>query len=144
MEKIGQPDEIYRRVDCTLVVTGKSICENCAKLRKTMQKIQERILAGTNSVKVMHASKEVLIEKVNQQRKVIKGQNEIIIDLKNHLKEKVKREEEEVSDEIANIAHTVTKGVISKDINISTLHPIFQELIRIQTGKPNGTRYHPM
>ena len=60
------------------------------------------------------------------------------------MKEKIGKEEEEVSDEIANIAHTVAKGINNKDINISTLHPIFQELIRIQTGKPNGTRYHPM
>lgn len=144
MEQIGQSDEIYRRIDCTLVVTEKSICENCAKLRKTMQKIQKRILAGTNSVKVMHASKEILIEKINQQRKVIKEQNGIIIDLKDCLKEKFGKEEEEVSDEIANIAHTVTKNVLSKNIDISALHPIFQELIRIQTEKPNGTRYHPM
>ena len=144
MERIGQPDEVYRRIDCTLVVTEKSVCENCAKLRKTMQKIQERILAGMNSVKIMHASKKILIEKVNQQRKVIKRQNEVIVSLKDRLKEKIGKEEEEVSDEIANIAHTVAKGINNKDINISTLHPIFQELIRIQTEKPNGTRYHPM
>ena len=144
MERIGQPDEAYRRIDCTLVITEKiekTMCENCEKLKKTLQRIQQRILNGINSIKVMHASKEVLIEKVNQQRKTIKKQNKIIIDLKDHLKEKIEREEEEVSDKIANIAHIVSK---SKDIDTSTLHPIFQELIHIQTGKPNGTRYHPM
>ena len=142
MERIDQSNEIYRRIDCILMVTEKEICENYAKLRKTMQKIQKRISIGTNSVKVMHASKEILMEKVNQQRKIIKKQNETIIDLKNHLKEKIENEEEEVSSEIANITHTVTANV--KNIDISTLHPIFQELICIQTGKPNGIRYHPM
>jgi hypothetical protein len=67
LEKRGQYDEVYQRVDCTLVVTKKSICENCAKLQNTMHKIQIRILAGIKSAKIMHASKEILIEKVNQQ-----------------------------------------------------------------------------
>ena len=106
--------------------------------------IQKRILARINSAKAIHASKEILIEKVNKQRKIIKGQNEIIVSLKERLEEKIKKEEVEVSDKIANITHIVTKDVINKNINFSTFHPIFQELIRIQTGKPNGTRYHPM
>ncbi|PKC55521.1 hypothetical protein RhiirA1_475453 [Rhizophagus irregularis] len=100
MEKKGQPDKIYRRIDCTLVVTKKNICENCTKLQNTI------------------------------------GQNEIIVGLKERLEEKIKKEEVEVSDNIANITHIVTKDVINKNINFSTLHPIFQELIRIQTGKP--------
>ncbi len=45
---------------------------------------------------------------------------------------------------MANIIHIVTKVVINKNINFSALHPIFQELIRIQTEKLNGIRYHPM
>ncbi|RIA79686.1 hypothetical protein C1645_840138 [Glomus cerebriforme] len=102
MERKGQLDEAYRRIDCTL----------------------KRILAGTNSAKAIHASKEILIEK--------------------RLEEKIKKEEVEVSDKIANITHIITKDVINKNINFSTLHPIFQELIRIQTGKLNGIRYHPM
>ena len=100
MERIGQPDEVYRRIDCMLVITEKNICKNCAKLRKTLQKIQQRILSGTNSIKVTHASKETLIKKVSQQRKIIKEQNNIIIDLKVRLKEKIEREEEEASGEI--------------------------------------------
>jgi len=144
MERIGQPDEIYRRIDCILVVTKTNICENCIKLRKTMQKIQKRIITGTNSVKIMHASKEILMEKFDQQRKIIRKQNEIIINLKDRLKEKIDKEEEAASDGIANIAHIVIKDVVDKKIDISAFHPIFQELIRIQTGKPKGTRYHPM
>jgi hypothetical protein len=144
MERKGQLDEAYRRIDCTLIVTKKNICENCAKLRNTMYIIQKRILAGIHSAKTIHASKEILIEKVNKQRKIIKGQSELIVSLKECLEEKIKKEEVEVSDKIANITHIITKDVINKNINFSTLHPIFQELIRIQTGKPNGTRYHPM
>ena len=144
MERKGQLDEAYRRIDCTLLVTKKNICENCAKLQNTMYIIQKRILAGTNSAKAIHASKEILIEKVDKQRKIIKGQNEIIVSLKERLKEKIEKEEVEVSDKMANITHIVTKDIINKNINFSALHPIFQELIRIQTGKPNGTRYHPM
>ena len=45
---------------------------------------------------------------------------------------------------MANIIHDVAKNFTSNNINISDFHPIFQELIRIQTGKLNGTRYHPM
>ncbi|RIA93618.1 hypothetical protein C1645_819138 [Glomus cerebriforme] len=78
---MGQPDEIYQRIDCTLIVKEET-------------------------------SKE-------------------------------KIEKEEISDNIANIVHTVAKDVINKSINISTLYPIFQELIRIQI-KQNGIRYHPM
>ena len=66
MERKGQLDEAYRRIDCTLIVTKKNICENCAKLRNTMYIIQKRILAGTNSAKAIHASKEILIEKVDK------------------------------------------------------------------------------
>ena len=139
-----QSGEVYRRTDCTLVVIKEGICENCVKLQNTMSKIRSRILSGINSAKVMHASKEILVEKVNQQRKIIKEQNGIIIELKDRLKEKIEKEEEEVSDKIADVAHAITKDVTSKNIDISALHPIFQELIRIQTGKPNGTRYHPM
>ncbi|CAG8827579.1 12491_t:CDS:1, partial [Gigaspora rosea] len=42
---------------------NKNICENCEKLKKTIQQIQRRILAGVNSVKTIHASKEILQEK---------------------------------------------------------------------------------
>ncbi|PKK72642.1 hypothetical protein RhiirC2_776956 [Rhizophagus irregularis] len=73
-------------------VKEESICKNCAKLKKTMQQIQKKCLTGPNFVKAIHASKEILIEKVNQQRKVIKRQNELlIIDLKKCLKEKIEK-----------------------------------------------------
>ena len=96
------------------------------------------------NIKITYALKEILIEKVNNQQKVIKKQNELIANLKDHLHKKIKNEEEEVSNEIANVAYTVAKNVINKNIDISSLHPIFQELICIQTEKSNGTRYHPM
>ena len=71
------------------------------------------------------------MEKVNYQRKTVKKQNEIITDLKDRLKEKIEKEEEEVLDKIADVIHTVTKNVINKNVDISALHPIFQELIHI-------------
>ena len=45
---------------------------------------------------------------------------------------------------MAKIVHTITESVTNKTTDISNLHPIFQELIRIQSGKPNETRYHLM
>ena len=144
MEKQGQPDEAYRRIDCMLVAKNNNTCKNCEKLKKTMQQICRRYLAGVNSVKTVHASKNILIEKVNEQRKIIKMQNETISNIKEQLQKKIEKEEIIVSDEMANVAHTVAKNVTSKNIDISNFHPIFQELIRIQAGKSNGTRYHPM
>src|SRR3984957_11057816 len=80
LEKQGQPDEAYRHTDCILVVKDKSknVCENCEKLKKTMQQIHRRFLTGTNSIKIVHASKDLLIEKVKEQRKIITTQNEKI------------------------------------------------------------------
>lgn len=51
---------------------NNDMCKNCKKLQKTMQQIRRRYLAGINSMKVIHASKDVLAEKVNEQRKIIK------------------------------------------------------------------------
>ena len=45
---------------------------------------------------------------------------------------------------MSKITHTVIENVTNKNIDISDLHPIFQELIRIQSENSNGTRYHPM
>ncbi|CAH1761767.1 4196_t:CDS:10, partial [Entrophospora sp. SA101] len=86
LENKGKPNEIYRRVDCHLLVDLKGACENCKKLKNTLIKIRSRYLTGTKSVKTNHASQEILSEAVQEQRK----------------------------------------------------------LIRIQCGKPKGTRYHPM
>ena len=144
LEKQGQLDEAYRRIDCMLVVKDKNVCKNCEKLLKTMQQICRRLLTGTTSVKTVHASKDILIEKVKKQRRIIKIQNETILNIKEYLEKKIQKEEVEVSGEMADVIHTVTKNITSKDVDISNLHPIFQELIHIQTGKSNGTRYHPM
>ena len=144
LEKQGQLDEAYRHIDCILVTKDKDICENCEKLRKTMQQIRRRFLVGVNPVKTIHASKNILIEKVEEQRKVIQTQNITILNIKEHLQKKVEKEKIEVSNTIADVISDVTKSVSNKNIDISNLHPIFQELIRIQIGKPKGTRYHPM
>ncbi|RHZ47140.1 hypothetical protein Glove_590g2 [Diversispora epigaea] len=60
------------------------------------------------------------------------------------LEKKIENEEEEVSNEIANIIHIVTENINNKNMDISNLHPIFQELIRIQSKKPKGIKYHPI
>ncbi|RIA99326.1 hypothetical protein C1645_811562 [Glomus cerebriforme] len=121
------------------LVQEKYLSVPVKKMERTLDEIINfirYIFAGFSKklLKAIHASKEILIEKINQQRKVIKGQNELIIDLKKNLKEKIEKKEEEVLDNIANIIHTVAKDVINKSIDISTLHSIFQELICIQTG----------
>ncbi|UZO22600.1 uncharacterized protein OCT59_014960 [Rhizophagus irregularis] len=119
LERRGQSDKAYRRIDYKNFGWDKfHKSDACIK---------------RNSYK-----------KVNQQQKIIKEQNETIIDLKDRLQEKIGKEEKQVSDKIADIVHTVARDVTSKNVDISAFHPIFQELIRIQSGKPNGTRYHPM
>jgi len=60
------------------------------------------------------------------------------------LKKKVTEEEEEISNEMSDIVDNVAMKVVKNTIDISSFNPIFQELIRIQCGKPKGTRYHPM
>ncbi|RHZ49985.1 hypothetical protein Glove_508g41 [Diversispora epigaea] len=143
-ENISLSNEAYRQIDCTLIVKENYICENCLKLKKTLQQIQRRNLSGIIPTKIVYASKEILIEKINLQRKTIKKQNELISNLKDLLNKKIEKEENNVSNEIANIAHVVSEKVKNNDIDISNFHPIFQELIRIQSGKSKGTRYHPM
>lgn len=56
----------------------------------------------------------------------------------------MEEEEEEVSEELGQIAKKVACDVIKKRIDLSSFNPMFQELIRIQSGKANGVRYHPM
>ena len=70
LENKGKPDEIYRRVDCCLLVNTNGACENCKQLKNTMIKIHNRFLAGTKSVKINHASQEILGEAIQEQRKV--------------------------------------------------------------------------
>jgi hypothetical protein len=64
LENQGQSNEAYRRIDCDLLIKDMDICQNCQKLRNTLIKIQNRNLTGVSSIKVSHASQEVLIEKV--------------------------------------------------------------------------------
>ncbi|CAB5353671.1 unnamed protein product [Rhizophagus irregularis] len=103
-----------------------------------------RRLLTTNSTKIVHASKDILIKKVKKQQKFIKMQRETILNMEKYLQRKIELEEVEISDEMADVVHVIAKNVTNKKEDISNLHPIFQELIRIQTKKPNGIRYHPM
>ncbi|PKY59871.1 hypothetical protein RhiirA4_482990 [Rhizophagus irregularis] len=70
LENKNQPDEAYRYIYCKFIIkneiTFDNKCENCQKLYKTMQQIYKRSLAGMNSVKIAHASKEILIQRVTK------------------------------------------------------------------------------
>jgi hypothetical protein len=144
LENTNQPNEAYRHIDCKLIIKDENICDNCQKVYKTMQQIHRRSLAGVNSVKIAHASKEILIEKIEHQKKLMKTQYVTLANIRDCLQKKIDEEEGEISDKMSKITHTVIENVTNKNIDISNLHPIFQELIRIQSEKPNGTRYHPM
>jgi len=60
------------------------------------------------------------------------------------LQEKFESEQEEVSDELACVAEDVAKQVREDKLDLTELNPIFKELLRVQSGKPKGLRYHPM
>ena len=64
--------------------------------------------------------------------------------MQNQLQQKIENEEEVVSENLRQIAQEVSNKVVKNEVDISTFSPIFQELIRIQSGKAKGTRYHPM
>jgi len=65
---------------------------------------------------------------------VIKEKNEVIQRWRRRLAEKFEGEEEEVSSELGNIAQKVAMSVQKNtcETDISNLHPILQELIRVQ------------
>ncbi|CAB4483945.1 unnamed protein product [Rhizophagus irregularis] len=91
-----------------------------------------------------HASQEVLSKKIQIQRKKITSQEQKIRNLQLQLQQKVEEEEEVVSEELGQIAKKVARDVREKKVDLSSFNPMFQELIRIQSGKVNGVRYHPM
>ena len=64
--------------------------------------------------------------------------------MQEQLQQKIENEEEAVSDDLGQIAREVASRVTKNEVDISTFNPIFQELIRIQSGKAKGIRYHPM
>ena len=73
LENKNQPDEAYRHIHCKFIIkdenTCDNTCDNCQKVYKTIQQIHRRSLAGINSVKIAHASKEkILIEKIEHQK----------------------------------------------------------------------------
>jgi len=54
-----------------LLINEINICQKYQKLKDTLIKIKNQILAGTLSTKISHASQEILAKKVQLQRKVI-------------------------------------------------------------------------
>ncbi|GET60257.1 hypothetical protein GLOIN_2v1773882 [Rhizophagus irregularis DAOM 181602=DAOM 197198] len=142
LENQNQPHEAYRRLDCYLLVAEINICEKCKKLKDTLIKIKNQNLLNDLPVKVAHASQEILSKKVQFQRKKIANQNQTIHTLKNRIKQKVEEEGEKVLEELYQIAQDISRKVVKNKIDLSSLNPIFQELIRVQSGKANGIRYH--
>jgi hypothetical protein len=76
--------------------------------------------------------------------KKITKQNQIIHTLQDQIQQKINNEEEKVSENLSQIAQEVSSRVAKNEVDISTFSPIFQELIRIQSGKAKGVKYHPM
>ncbi|POG61448.1 hypothetical protein GLOIN_2v1814039 [Rhizophagus irregularis DAOM 181602=DAOM 197198] len=144
LENQNQPQEAYRRIDCHLLVTETNVCKNCQKLKDTLIKIKNRNFMDTLHFKSAHASQEVLSKKIQIQRKKITSQEQKIRNLQLQLQQKVEEEEEVVSEELGQIAKKVARDVREKKVDLSSFNPMFQELIRIQSGKVNGVRYHPM
>ena len=64
LENKGQPNEAYRHTNY-MIVKDNNVCKNCQKIHKTIGQIHRRILAGVNSVKTVHAFKEILIKKID-------------------------------------------------------------------------------
>ena len=64
--------------------------------------------------------------------------------MQDRLQQKLENEKEAVSDDLGQIAQEIANKVTRNEVDISTFSPIFQELIRIQSGKAKGIRYHPM
>ncbi|CAB4490506.1 unnamed protein product [Rhizophagus irregularis] len=110
----------------------------------TLIKIKNRNQTNALPVKVIHASQEVLAKKIQLQRKKIANKDQVIHTLRAQLQHKVEKEEEKVSKELNQIAQTISNEVAENKIDISSFNPIFRELIRIQSGKANGVKYHPM
>ncbi|POG60644.1 hypothetical protein GLOIN_2v1486843, partial [Rhizophagus irregularis DAOM 181602=DAOM 197198] len=140
----NQYNQTYRRIDCYLLVTKTDICENCQKLKDTLIKIKNRNQKNALPVKVVHASQEVLAKKIQLQRKKIANKNQIIHTLRDKLQQKIEDNEEKMSEELNQVAQKISNEVMENKIDISSFNPIFQELIRIQSEKVNGVRYHPM
>ncbi|RHZ46935.1 hypothetical protein Glove_603g8 [Diversispora epigaea] len=146
LENQGQFNEAYRKIDCDLLIMEMNICQNCQKIKNTLIQIQIRNQNHTNvsSIKTNHASREILTEKIQLQRKKIKDQNQILQTLQDKLQLKIENEKEEVSEDLGQIAEEISIKVAKHEVDISTFNPIFQELIRIQSGKAKGVKYHPI
>lgn len=64
--------------------------------------------------------------------------------MRDKLQQKIEDNEEKMSEELNQVAQKISNEVMENKIDISSFNPIFQELIRIQSEKVNGVRYHPM
>ncbi|GES77572.1 hypothetical protein GLOIN_2v1773882 [Rhizophagus clarus] len=126
------------------VATKIAIERTLSEIEKIINYVLKAKICTGQMTEVAHASQEVLAKKIQLQRKKIANQEQIIHTLQVQLQRKVEEEEEKVSDELGQIAKEVACDVIKKKIDLSSFNPMFRELIKIQSGKANGVRYHPM
>ncbi|RIB20251.1 hypothetical protein C2G38_2035409 [Gigaspora rosea] len=143
LENKGSKTEAYCRVDCTFFVLNGNICMNCKTLRNTLYKIEKRHANSAQSVKTPYVSREILTELVQNTRKTIRSQKELVKELSERLKLKFEAEEEPISEPLTHIVYNVIEEVKTKKYK-DVPNIILKELIRIQSEKPNGIRYHPM
>uniref|UniRef100_U9T622 Uncharacterized protein n=1 Tax=Rhizophagus irregularis (strain DAOM 181602 / DAOM 197198 / MUCL 43194) TaxID=747089 RepID=U9T622_RHIID len=147
---LSEIDKTIHYVSMTRICIGqktkgfKQIVKLCDIHLNTLIKIKNRNQTNTLPVKVIYTSQEVLAKKIQLQRKKIVNKDQIIYNLQAQLQRKVEDEEERVSEELSQIAKKVFNKIMENKIDISSFNPIFQELIRIQSEKANGVRYHPM
>ncbi|CAB4412888.1 unnamed protein product [Rhizophagus irregularis] len=135
------------------ITTGIAIKRTLSEINETIHYVSTaKICIGQKTegfeqvikLRVVHASQEVLAKKIQLQRKKIANKNQIIHTLRDKLQQKIEDDEEKVSEELNQVAQKISNEVMENKIDISSFNPIFQELIRIQSEKVNGVRYHPM
>ncbi|RIA93246.1 hypothetical protein C1645_819673 [Glomus cerebriforme] len=115
-------------------------------IKRTLSEINETI-HYVSMAKICIGQKTKGFEQVVKLRGIhlkIANKNQIIHTLRAKLQKKIEDDEEKVSEELNQVAQKISKEVMENKINISSFNPIFQELIRIQSEKVNGVRYHPM
>ncbi|CAG8766935.1 27683_t:CDS:2, partial [Dentiscutata erythropus] len=134
LENKGFETKAYRRVDCIFFVLNRNICINYKTLRNTLYKIEKRHANSAQPVRTPYASREILTKLV--MKKLVK-------ELSERLKLKFEAEEEPISEPLTNIVYNVIEEVKTKKYE-DVPNIILKELIRMQSEKPNGIRYHPM
>jgi hypothetical protein len=70
LENKDSPEECYRHINCELLITFDFMCNNCKKLKETLNKIRLRHQNGVLGKSVAHSSKQLLTEIILKERNV--------------------------------------------------------------------------